>query len=482
VRRLGPWCAVLVAGFCLPSVAAAQGIDEFPVPDGSGPLFITTGHDGRLWFALGNAAQIGRMSTSGELQQSVAAAAGPIDLVAGPNGSMYWTTPAQVQRRAANGGVTSQTVSSPPTAYAIATTADRLLYTRIVTFGGSDYFASLVNTQLDLTVPGTVTSGLVPGTATSPRLTDVTLGPDGKLWFTVYESASILRRPVSGAPDLKNDLAAGSLPYRIAVGPDGAMWFTEYGANRIGRISVAGVVTEYDLPRPNSGPTDIVAGPDGALWFTEYNPQGNAIGRITTDGKITEYPVPTAASNPWGIAVGPDGNIWFTESATSKVGRLDPSKVQPLGGGGGGGGAGTDRTRPAFQGKVRLSRKRFSVGRAPTPFSIARAVPAGTTFQFALSEPARVTLKIERRLSGRRVRGRCRAGARSGKRCKLWKSTGRSLTRQGLQGPNSIAFSGRLGRKALAIGAYRALITATDAAGNRSRTAALGFAIVPKGR
>jgi hypothetical protein len=114
------------------------------------------------------------------------------------------------------------------------------------------------------------------------------------------------------------------------------------------------------------------------------------------------------------------------------------------------------------------------------PSVAASAVRAGTTLQFAPSEPARVTVKIERRLSGRRVRGRCRAGAHAGKRCKLFKSAGRSLTRQGLQGPNTIAFSGRLGRKALTIGTYRALITATDAAGNRSRTAKLGFVIVPK--
>jgi hypothetical protein len=131
---------------------------------------------------------------------------------------------------------------------------------------------------------------------------------------------------------------------------------------------------------------------------------------------------------------------------------------------------------------VSLSRRRFSVGRAATPFSIAQAVRSGTEFRFALSEPARVTVKIERKLRGRRVRGRCRAKARSGRRCTLWKSAGRSLTRQGLQGPNSIAFSGRLGRKALAAGNYRALITATDAAGNRSRTAKLGFAIVAKRR
>jgi YD repeat-containing protein len=314
-------------------------------------------------------------------------------------------------------------------------------------------------------------------------MTDITVAPDGKLWLTLNEASAIIRLRATGyGIELKSDLAAGSLPARITTGPDGAMWFTEFGGNRIGRITPGGAVTEFDLPRPGVGPHDITTGPDGALWFTEYNDAGNAIGRITTDGKITEYAIPTAGAQAWGIAAGPDGKIWFTENGTDKIGRLDPATAVPIGGGGGPGGPGADRTRPSFQGRVSISRKRFSVGRAATPFAIAQAVRSGTQFRFALSEPARVTVKIQRKARGRRVRGKCRTRARSGRRCTLWKSAGRALTRQGLQGPNSIAFSGRLGRRALRLGSYRALITATDAAGNRSRTAKLGFTIVRRRR
>jgi hypothetical protein len=44
----------------------------------------------------------------------------------------------------------------------------------------------------------------------------------------------------------------------------------------------------------------------------------------------------------------------------------------------------------------------------------------------------------------------------------------------------SIAFSGRVGRKALKTGSYRALVTARDAAGNRSRQRTLSFKIVKR--
>ena len=71
-------------------------------------------------------------------------------------------------------------------------------------------------------------------------------------------------------------LAAGTGPYGITVGPDGALWFTEWQSSAIGRLS-AGAVHEYSIPA-NSTPNRITLGPDGALWFTETS--GNKIGRL----------------------------------------------------------------------------------------------------------------------------------------------------------------------------------------------------------
>jgi hypothetical protein len=45
-------------------------------------------------------------------------------------------------------------------------------------------------------------------------------------------------------------------------------------------------------------------------------------------------------------------------------------------------------------------------------------------------------------------------------------------------GPNRVKFSGRLRRKALALGKHRAQLVVTDRAGNRSRTRGVRFTVV----
>jgi hypothetical protein len=45
------------------------------------------------------------------------------------------------------------------------------------------------------------------------------------------------------------------------------------------------------------------------------------------------------------------------------------------------------------------------------------------------------------------------------------------LVRSGRVGANTLRFSGRIGKRALAAGRYRITLVATDAAGNRSRPA-----------
>ena len=122
-------------------------------------------------------------------------------------------------------------------------------------------------------------------------------------------------------------LPANSQPGQITVGPDGNLWFTVSGGNgnKIGRITPAGVITQFSVPTVNGVPAGITAGPDGNLWFTENGVGGNKIGRITLAGVITEFNVPTANGFPAGITAGPDGNLWFTELAGKKIGRITPA-------------------------------------------------------------------------------------------------------------------------------------------------------------
>jgi streptogramin lyase len=485
----------LAAGLATLALAAPAGavtITEYQLPGGSTPRFITTGHDGRLWFPLEGAAQIGRLTSSGDLVGGISSDALPLDIIAGPAASMYWTARGaeRVTRRTADGTTTySSQATAPGTPgppidpTAIMATANGLVVWTLhldtvapdpPSDCGSDYTLTGISC-----VWGHGDSG--------PPWTDLSLAPDGSWWVAAHSQDAIRRiAPTGGAAVLIKSLAPGSNPYRITAGPDGNMWATLKGSSTIARITPAGVLTEFPL-RAGTQPNDIVAGPDGALWFTEFGGgAGNKIGRMTTDGVLTnEFEVPTAFSQPFGITVGPDGNIWFTESAADKVARLT---LDAPGTPGGGGPPLEDRVAPVFQGRVRLTPRTFRVARAATPVTAQNRrrspAPAGTTIRFVLSEPARVRMSVQRRVIGRRVRGRCRKATKRNKgarRCPLWRTAG-ALRRGGLLGPNSVAFSGRIGRRALAVGAYHLRVTATDSAGNTSNPRTAGFSIVRPSR
>jgi hypothetical protein len=133
---------------------------------------------------------------------------------------------------------------------------------------------------------------------------------------------------------------------------------------------------------------------------------------------------------------------------------------------------------------VSLSRTVFAVGASATAVSTRtrRRTPVGTTFNFKLSEPARVSIAIGQRRSGRRRGKRCVAPTRSLRRArKCTRLVGKgTLTRNAKQGANSVAFSGRIGFRPLKPGRYQATLTATDAAGNRSRPVLVYFRVVAR--
>jgi hypothetical protein len=79
--------------------------------------------------------------------------------------------------------------------------------------------------------------------------------------------------------------------------------------------------------------------------------------------------------------------------------------------------------------------------------------------RYTVSETAHVVMKIQQKA---RIRYR----------------TVGTLRRSGLEGPNRIRFTGRIGRRALRAGRYRAVLRAIDAAGNRSAPKVARFRIV----
>jgi hypothetical protein len=133
---------------------------------------------------------------------------------------------------------------------------------------------------------------------------------------------------------------------------------------------------------------------------------------------------------------------------------------------------------------VRLTHTRFRVSGRPTAVtaSTRRKPPLGTTFQFTLSEPAAVQIAFTRTAPGLRSAGHCVAPTaklrrRHARPCSRTVAVGRLTRLHESRGADSIAFTGRIGRRALAPGSYGAALTAT-AAGRTSPPSRLALTIV----
>ena len=123
-----------------------------------------------------------------------------------------------------------------------------------------------------------------------------------------------------------------------------------------------------------------------------------------------------------------------------------------------------------------MTRRRFAV--SPRATAIRAASLRGSAFVYRLSEPATVTIAIDRRLAGRRgAGGRCLAPPRRrGRRCIRYRRRG-ALVRAARAGPVRTAFSGRIGRWAMAPGTYRATLRA-GTAGRLSAPRSTTFVVV----
>jgi Tol biopolymer transport system component len=130
-----------------------------------------------------------------------------------------------------------------------------------------------------------------------------------------------------------------------------------------------------------------------------------------------------------------------------------------------------------------MKRKTFRVGKKKTAkrAQIARRrTPAGSAFRFTLSTDAELAIVLKQQKSGRRSGGKCRKPTpklRKRRACTRYVKRGK-LVRTGLTAKrHKIAFSGRVGRKALSPGRYKATLRARNAAGS-SKPVHLKFRIV----
>jgi streptogramin lyase len=254
---------------------------------GGQPIGLARGQDDSIWFADYGGNRIGRIDKNGSLQQfEIGDDQNPTAVAVAPDGSAWFTNP------------------------------------------GADAIGH-ITTDGDVAAPI-----LIPNGPSNPQ--DIVFGPDGNFWFTEYDAGAIGRVTPQGVvkrfpiphpdPGLAGPRIAVTVPHplNITVGPDGNLWFTDEGLNKIGRITTSGDIVEFPIPTADSAPAGITAG-NGKLYFVEANP--GRVACITTDGDVTELGTPDPEAFPQYITLGPDGAIWFTE--TTKFNRFGRRPRRP---------------------------------------------------------------------------------------------------------------------------------------------------------
>jgi streptogramin lyase len=458
--------------------AATGQVTEFPVPSAGGqPFGISAGPDGNVWFTEGGTQKVGRITPSGTVTDyPVTGGVQPRDITVGPDNNLWMTD------QGANKVfkiVPDANPANPPTI--TAGTAPLATPRGIASINGELWIANAGGTVQRVKTDGTADGPAIPTTGTNLQFS--TKGSDGSFWSTDFNGGLI--KVTTGATPTATavDIGANKGPLGITSGPDGKVYFSEAGAapagERIGRIGTdgTGLQETANLSGGASDPEGLAFGRDGNLYNAIFN--GSQIGQITLALGLTQFKNGiTAASGPRTIARGPDGNMWFTEETANKIGRftVDPpstggsttsgGSTSSTGSGSDSGSASGSSATTGDVSNVAAKPSRFRVGAAHTATSAARrtAAKTGTTFAFSLTNDSSVTLRIEQAVAGRKKGARCAAPSRllrHAKRCARYVRKG-TLMRSGKQGANAVAFSGRIGGRALRPGHYRVAVAGSD--------------------
>lgn len=459
---------ILVVAICMTLLAsgnahAAPAVDgEFAMPTGGKPGYITQGPDGNVWAVLSGAVggeDVAKIEPDGTVTgYDAPLLTGAVGIAAGPNGYLWVTRPAKAAR-----------FSPANPAGAEEFNVAGLGAPRDIVLGPDDNLWAASGDTL-MKIPPDNPTGYTPYTILTMDARGI--ASDGeRLWIASFGNGTIYSATTAGVP---TPHVIGGGPQEVAGGLGGQAAFTNPGTSpqTVGRVASAPLTTDT----PSTDPFGIAVGADHAYWIAQF--LSGDIGRLTADGQYSVLPGLSPGSGPRHITAGLGNTLWVSLETAGKVARISglepPIPAQPV-----------SSIGPVVS-KLRLSAKRFRVGKARTPVAAqkrrGKRAAAGTTIRFRLSEAADVRISFERKAAGRRNGGRCvkpKPRLRSKKLCTRWVKAGKALTRKGLgAGPQKAAFSGRIGRRALKPGGYRLTTVATGAAGAKSKPKRVSFTVV----
>ncbi len=289
------------------------------------PVGLATGLDGNVWATSTASDSIVSITPQGVSTLIPTAllggASGPVAITAGPDGAMWFTANDAIVRFEGVGASSQFSVPTPNSGLGTITAgADGNLW----------YTQSTANKIGCITPSGTACVA-PPGAPNEFPLpagstpADIAAGSDGNLWFTMSGANAIGTITPAGQVTQRGLIRPGAQPLAITAGADGNLWFTEAGAAFIGTITTAGAAQDFPISAP-AGP--ITAGSDGNVWFALANQP--TVGRITPAGVVTEFPITglPAGTAMLDLRTGPDGNLWAS-TGNGKVVRVTTGVTPP---------------------------------------------------------------------------------------------------------------------------------------------------------
>jgi virginiamycin B lyase len=440
---------------------AVDGVFDMPGVTTNGQL--TVGPDGNVWVAL--EAAVARVKPDGTVTLFNSAALN--NTLGSPQGGItsaggfIWVsqTPGAGQST-----IVKIQPGDPPTATGVDVT-DLTAGTSAMTLGpDGNIWAGIAGKVIRFSPSNPATSTPFPIGGLAPKA--IASSSDNTLWITDATNGQLVNVTTAG---VAKPYPVGGNPQFVGAGPNGLVAFGNPGSTpqRIGLLVPNG--TPQLIDRPNgSDPFGVAFGNDGAFWIAEF--AGNRLARVTPDGQLTTltgFPAVTG-QGPRQIVAGPNNTLWATldkpgDTANSKIARItgvEPPPPPPP----------PPEATPPDQTPATTPPPPDTTPPAITAASLSKTrIRAGTrsiSFRFTLSEPASLKLTLSRAVAGKRRGKSCvkpTRRLRRAKRCTRFVRV-RTASGSGTTGAISLAIS----TKRLRRGRYRAVLEATDAAGNKA--------------
>lgn len=121
-------------------------------------------------------------------------------------------------------------------------------------------------------------------------------------------------------------------PIDIASAPDGTLYVTNFNSASVSRVSPAGEVTSFASVNPF--PSGIVRASNGDLFVTHYGAASNGLGtgdtilRITESGDVSVFSSEDKLQAPVGVALGDDGTLYTANFHDGRLLAIDSSGIQ----------------------------------------------------------------------------------------------------------------------------------------------------------